>query len=1461
MSFNPPVSLAALQVTTPQITGDTLSIDSTVLPLTIVADLNTVRVDVSLFGNTYTFTNPTVVGGKNQFTGTVPVDTSQTNSTVNILGREFNIWQSNASFALGYSIVDSNGNVQTVTTAGTSGATQPTWNITGPTTDGGVIWTFVGAFVNPNAVTSWVAGNIYVTGAVVIDSNGNAQQATQGGTSGLLPPTWNAVIGGSTTDSGVQWICLGPAITPIFTFNLIFFNSGLALQIAPPSGLRAYKGQQDCNIEWVTPGYTGFLGVQIVLSSDPAGINPAYQQFGDLVSAIERIEQTAIGPPNVTTVVSTGSTTTTTVQTTQTNNFSAVDVPQSAVTTDIFYAMAATVIQDPNTNVVYQSQYSGPLTCGFVNLRVVSPTDFLALQQKENIAGRLITQITAIYPNLDLTPRSELRDLVIDPVSVELSNMSVREWFARCSTSISAISQVDNASGNGISDPVSSSPIKQQIARAYGLNPTDTQALINKQFDILAEQAGLTRGGSTASVVTLTFYSYVKPTTTVVIPVGAIVSSVADSQTPSLAFVTTGSATISAVAANSYYQPQFGWYAVAVPAQCQTPGTVGNVGAGSITQAVSNVPQGWNVTNLVSAAFGTDQQSNAALAEMIQARLVTGVDSGTRNGYFVAALGTPGITQAIVVAAGDLYMLRDYDPIRAKHVFGCVDIYTKGLTFAEQDSITPFEYENTSPYGAYANYAPLSLVNRTLLQFSIGGFATFGLPFYTAVEIIVQRSGNTFFLGTQNATFDNVHGYIFLNPNDMAYIVTGNAVTQATAPLLINGVPATNLTAIQTLSTITANSYTIGLFARLQSPLSYIPTLQPLISVNSVTGNQATGVVPSTSINLIRTQDFFLLGGSNDDLGTVSVNSTASTSVSKTLSIVAANVPIDSAMDIQFDSGNNVITSKVVNGVTVPAFTVLSTDLSTLYVYGVDYLIQSNGPTNGDDPAGSYHNFSLVIPSTTQTNVPFIIPTTPGPYTISPLLNGGAFILDGGVLYANLTPFVKVSSSPGQGQYSVSASGTYTFNVLDAGQSILITYTFGSSIPVGAAPPTQVIVNYFKFTLAEQLTFVNQELDTLTSNTPVPLQQTGFVYNTWLPVSYGNLITPSGTTLVTDAGLIAALVPYTSRYIKVTWNNGVSDIVQREGIDYTLTVTQSTGSATLARILTGGIPDGGTVKVSYFITETFTVATEYPAFVETLANTISQSQAAACSVLIKAMIANPIDLTLTVTLAPSADADTVDSNIRSAISITLNNASTKLYQSTLIQQVQAVSGVVNVEVPLQKCAKGDGAYDIGIVIPTQTVWNPLASDPSFANTKVPAHSFITELQVLPDATIPGGGVPDAYVGILLASGGAQNQPQAFRRASSIQDFLTNSSVPSFYIIGTGDEINATTPLSSAYAQRVLLTIPSTVPTPGLQSYFVTYQVYGEGGANDITISPTEYFVSGNIVINYISSTGTNAGGL
>lgn len=57
------------------------------------------------------------------------------------------IWQKNTTYALGQTILDTNGNIEQVTTAGTSGATQPTWplRVGATVTDGGsLVWTNIG---------------------------------------------------------------------------------------------------------------------------------------------------------------------------------------------------------------------------------------------------------------------------------------------------------------------------------------------------------------------------------------------------------------------------------------------------------------------------------------------------------------------------------------------------------------------------------------------------------------------------------------------------------------------------------------------------------------------------------------------------------------------------------------------------------------------------------------------------------------------------------------------------------------------------------------------------------------------------------------------------------------------------------------------------------------------------------------------------------------------------------------------------------------------------------------------------------------------------------------------------------------------------------------------------------------------------------------------------------------------
>jgi len=64
------------------------------------------------------------------------------------------LWAATTVYAVGQSVVDKNGNIQTVTTGGTSGGSEPTWalpnsaNESPTTTDGSVVWTLQNAGAN-----------------------------------------------------------------------------------------------------------------------------------------------------------------------------------------------------------------------------------------------------------------------------------------------------------------------------------------------------------------------------------------------------------------------------------------------------------------------------------------------------------------------------------------------------------------------------------------------------------------------------------------------------------------------------------------------------------------------------------------------------------------------------------------------------------------------------------------------------------------------------------------------------------------------------------------------------------------------------------------------------------------------------------------------------------------------------------------------------------------------------------------------------------------------------------------------------------------------------------------------------------------------------------------------------------------------------------------------------------------
>lgn len=134
-------------------------------------------------------------------------------------------WIASCFFWPGGVIIDSNNNIQQLTTAGTTAGSVPTWNVTlgGTTTDGSVVWTNIGS-------AAWAAHTVYGVGSQIIATYtvivnqpsgeyvGGRQlykkipvtytsvfTASTAGTSGASAPPWAAGLYSSVNDNGIIW--------------------------------------------------------------------------------------------------------------------------------------------------------------------------------------------------------------------------------------------------------------------------------------------------------------------------------------------------------------------------------------------------------------------------------------------------------------------------------------------------------------------------------------------------------------------------------------------------------------------------------------------------------------------------------------------------------------------------------------------------------------------------------------------------------------------------------------------------------------------------------------------------------------------------------------------------------------------------------------------------------------------------------------------------------------------------------------------------------------------------------------------------------------------------------------------------------------------------------------------------------------------------------------------------------
>lgn len=171
-------------------------------------------------------------------------------------------WQALHAYTVGQQVLDSALRVQTVRTAGTSGTNVPGWNTTigNSTTDGSVRWVNQGPHTPGHG--SWAKNTNYALRAEILDSNGNVEAVTSAGRSSGTQPTWSTTVGASLTDGGVRWRNVGAVATASIaaaggSSGIVVDNT-----VSTPAGASqvyfSTQGNQTCT----TSGGTGGCAIQ-----------------------------------------------------------------------------------------------------------------------------------------------------------------------------------------------------------------------------------------------------------------------------------------------------------------------------------------------------------------------------------------------------------------------------------------------------------------------------------------------------------------------------------------------------------------------------------------------------------------------------------------------------------------------------------------------------------------------------------------------------------------------------------------------------------------------------------------------------------------------------------------------------------------------------------------------------------------------------------------------------------------------------------------------------------------------------------------------------------------------------------------------------------------------------------------------------------------------------------------------
>lgn len=505
-----------------------------------------------------------------------------------------------------------------------------------------------------------------------------------------------------------------------------------------------------------------------------------------------------------------------------------------------------------------------------------------------------VAAIQRVNAEVSLIPGSTTRDVSIDPFASEAERLWFLLDFVHRSQSFLTLLQIDDANGDGVSDAVASSAYKTALKAALGLtDDSSVQSLIDQQFDKLAGNVNKTRLQGRPAVGQVVAYTPTRPTQDIPIPANSYVSADADSTAglPSIRYRIGGSFVMSAANADAYYNFDTKRYEMTVDIVCEQVGTSGNRPAGVIKN-ISGV-SGLSVINTESTVFGTDRETNPALAARSMLGFVS-VDTGTEGGYQSTTAEQVSIIKAKVVKSGDALMMRDWDEVRKKHIGGKVDIWVQGLRERQVSEKFAFTFE-------IARDIRVQIIDLSTLTFRVlDSRVTVDTPI---MEILNNPSQG---LGVHNATTGEDYDLTGVQILDYQTFRLSTAVTQPTT----------------TIDDVIYVDY------RFRVVNQFYFTYQPVRRVVSVVGEFSGALDPTKHFSLYKTEDPLMNG--------------ESTIAQDYLSIKQVNgIPSGASYTI-----NNEV--HVLIGFVQEPLLSIGINTKTIRVYDADRLVEYAGPEAAD---------------------------------------------------------------------------------------------------------------------------------------------------------------------------------------------------------------------------------------------------------------------------------------------------------------------------------------------------------------------------------------------------------------------------------------------------------------------------------------------------------------------------------